>query len=312
MKQTTVNIDLYQQSDGFVVSGGTTARHLIVSGTNLTLAGTGTAVVTTPTSSTNLAGINIVQTFTTQQTIKNILTVNQNPPTMQLSTTSGQSYIDLVGASNNATYIRHYINSNAWLYGATATGFATAFDAAVYMVMNTTPILSIGKNTINTGFPFGSVDILGDCAVTGSIRNDDVVYPRLLQTSGGGTGVVQLVIIVDRLDATPSARQYHHVSWWLSRTDKGAPQTLNSSTGQTIARVDGLQIDGSGVSLPANISVVGGTSLGLQHWETTSSRRIVVTITPGTASGDSFLTHYLMAEIQGILYSIAFEVDIGA
>ena len=67
-KQSSVNLDITNNSNGFDISGGTTSRTLGISGGNITVVGSGSAVVTFPTTSTTIAGLGIAQSFTALQT----------------------------------------------------------------------------------------------------------------------------------------------------------------------------------------------------------------------------------------------------
>jgi len=67
-KQSSVNLDITNNPDGFDISGGTTLRKLSVTGGNVTIAGSGSATVTFPTTSTTVAGLGIAQSFTALQT----------------------------------------------------------------------------------------------------------------------------------------------------------------------------------------------------------------------------------------------------
>ena len=69
MQTTILNIDVSPNTDGFSLAGGTTQRTFNVSGSNLTLLGSGSITATFPTSSTTLAGTTIFQQFTAQQNI---------------------------------------------------------------------------------------------------------------------------------------------------------------------------------------------------------------------------------------------------
>ena len=67
-KQSSVNLDITNNADGFSIAGGSTSRTLGVSGADITLVGSGTATLTFPTTSTTIAGLGITQTFTALQT----------------------------------------------------------------------------------------------------------------------------------------------------------------------------------------------------------------------------------------------------
>ena len=67
-KQSSVNLDITNNADGFDISGGTISRKLGVTGGDVTIAGSGSAVVTFPTTSTTIAGLGIAQSFTALNT----------------------------------------------------------------------------------------------------------------------------------------------------------------------------------------------------------------------------------------------------
>jgi len=67
-KQSSVNLDITNNVDGFDISGGTTSRTLSVTGGSVTLSGSGSATVTFPTTSTTIAGLGITQSFSALQT----------------------------------------------------------------------------------------------------------------------------------------------------------------------------------------------------------------------------------------------------
>ncbi len=68
VKQTSVNLDITSNADGFDVSGGTTSRKLTLSGADVAIAGSGSAVITFPGANATLAILG-ANTFTDDQTI---------------------------------------------------------------------------------------------------------------------------------------------------------------------------------------------------------------------------------------------------
>jgi hypothetical protein len=66
-KQSSVNLDITNNADGFDISGGTTVRKLGITGGDVTIAGSGSATVTFPTTSTTIAGLGITQSFSVIQ-----------------------------------------------------------------------------------------------------------------------------------------------------------------------------------------------------------------------------------------------------
>ena len=67
-KQSSVNLDITNNADGFDISGGTVLRKLSITGGDITVAGSGSATLTFPTTTTTIAGIGITQSFTVLQT----------------------------------------------------------------------------------------------------------------------------------------------------------------------------------------------------------------------------------------------------
>lgn len=90
------NEQFANNSDGFGLGGGTTARTLTVTGGNPTITASGSNVMTMPGTSTTLAGLGVAQTFTATQTFatvdantvieaNNAVTVTSNAGTCSVS-----------------------------------------------------------------------------------------------------------------------------------------------------------------------------------------------------------------------------------
>ena len=74
--QNSVNLDITNNPDGFDISGGSTTRKLTVTGGDITLGGSGSALITFPTSDTTLAGLGITQSFSVIQSFTNGITTS--------------------------------------------------------------------------------------------------------------------------------------------------------------------------------------------------------------------------------------------
>lgn len=98
-KQSSVNLDITNNADGFSISGGVTGRTFGISGGDVTLVGSGNATVTFPTTSTTLAGLGVAQTFTALQTFTNGITANSL--VVSGGTTFGSSNIKFPTVSTN-------------------------------------------------------------------------------------------------------------------------------------------------------------------------------------------------------------------
>jgi len=77
MRNNAIDLNVGNNTDGFDISGGTTSsRKLTLSGSNVTLQGSGSSTITFPTSSTTLAGTNIVNSFSTNQILTGSLSIS--------------------------------------------------------------------------------------------------------------------------------------------------------------------------------------------------------------------------------------------
>lgn len=64
MKNNAVNLDITNNADGYDISGGTTLRKLTLSGADITLIGSGTAVLTFPSTTDTIVGRDTTDTLT--------------------------------------------------------------------------------------------------------------------------------------------------------------------------------------------------------------------------------------------------------
>jgi hypothetical protein len=177
---------------------------------------------------------------------------------------------------------------------------------------------AIGKSTANAQFDVsgstsitGSLNVsgsaifeAGNVTVSGSIYNSDIVYPSISSTVANP---VVITIKVPKLDGMDTTRNRHLASWWISDTDFGAGGLLTAADAQTLAIVSG-SIIASGSALPLNLVA---KATGLQHTLTNNNELVVLTITP-TAPSDNYTIAYIMAEVQGIVYSHGFSYDNGS
>ena len=135
-KQSSVNLDITNNPDGFDISGGTTLRKLSVTGGNVTIAGSGSATVTFPTTSTTVAGLGIAQSFTALQTFSAGISASG-------ATFSGNiSAPNIVNSLNGFTGAVQVTGSGAILQ--TVSGTTTTFGARLAS-SSTTGVASFGN-----------------------------------------------------------------------------------------------------------------------------------------------------------------------
>ena len=129
-KQSSVNLDITNNADGFDISGGTTVRKLGITGGDVTIAGSGSAVVTFPTTSTTIAGLGITQSFSALQSFSagisaaggitfandisvNSLTIGQGPVSGSSNTAIGEFVLAALQTGSNNTAVGAYALSSA-------------------------------------------------------------------------------------------------------------------------------------------------------------------------------------------------------
>jgi hypothetical protein len=177
-KQSSVNLDITNNADGFDISGGTTARKLGITGGDVTIAGSGSAVVTFPTTSTTIAGLGITQSFSALQSFSAGISAAGGVTlagTLQGTTANFtglvSSDVGFSGAGTNLTNVAKLNTSNTFTSGSylTVTG--------VGMFAGRTQVT--GNSIIFTeGYDDGSTTLLGSPS-TGSANT--VTLP---QTTG--------------------------------------------------------------------------------------------------------------------------------
>lgn len=80
-KKNSINLDATANADGFDLGGGTTARTLTLTGGNVTIAGSGSAVITFPSTTSTLSTLALSETFTNKTLTSPVL----NTPTVGTS-----------------------------------------------------------------------------------------------------------------------------------------------------------------------------------------------------------------------------------
>lgn len=146
--QNSVDLVVTPNADGFLIGGGTTERDLTVTGGNITLTGSGAAVITLPATTSTLASLGLAQTFTAAQNMS----------------------AGLVGSATNDTAtagnIGEYISANVAI--GSAAGLTTATPA----------------NVTSISLTAGDWDVEGN---VGFIANTGTLATLLIATINNGT-----------------------------------------------------------------------------------------------------------------------------
>jgi hypothetical protein len=172
-KQSSVNLDITNNADGFDISGGTTARRLGITGGDVTIAGSGSAVVTFPTTSTTIAGLGITQSFSALQSFSAGISASGGVTlagTLRGTTSSFTGLVSsTVGFSGPGTNI---------------TGVVTSFNNQTGAVTGVT----VGGTNVFTALNTFNAGLSGDINISTTNAQGNVMY--LLMARGTGvTGV---------------------------------------------------------------------------------------------------------------------------
>lgn len=184
-KQSSVNLDITNNVDGFDISGGTTVRKLGITGGDVTIAGSGSAVVTFPTTSTTIAGLGITQSFSALQSFSAGISAAGGVTlsgTLQGTTANFTGLVSsTVGFSGPGTNITGVVTSFNNQTGA-VTG-VTVGGTNVFTALNSFNAgISASALTVSGGVTFSGNVYLGDAATGVTAESNDYVMMM------GGTG----------------------------------------------------------------------------------------------------------------------------
>jgi hypothetical protein len=224
-KQSSVNLDITNNSNGFDISGGTTSRTLGISGGNVTIVGSGSATLTFPTTSDTLVGRATTDTLTNKTLTAPVISTITNSGTITLPTTTGT--LALLGAN-------------------TFTGLQT-FSAGI---TSTTLYASSGVTFNSTSAHTGLGTFSAGIIATDTIDGIGVISTKgALDTSPARNGAIRLGYV----NSTPSYNT-------LLNNASGTFTIYNgfSSTGSNLLNINStvmnVNVPVSGMTFTGNIS----------------------------------------------------------
>jgi hypothetical protein len=174
-KQSSVNLDITNNPDGFDISGGTVVRKLGITGGDVTIAGSGSAVITFPTTSTTIAGLSITQSFSALQSFSSglsaaggvTLSSNVTIPSGSTFTVNGNfianGNVNLGDAITDAITVTGLLAANGGLSaaGGTFSGTQTFINGAIFQGNITAPNIVTSFNGLTgsvTGVTTGTTN----------------------------------------------------------------------------------------------------------------------------------------------------------
>ena len=188
-KQSSVNLDITNNPDGFDISGGTTSRKLTVTGADITLEGSGSATITFPTTSTTLAGLGIAQTFTATQGFAAGFTAsgatfsgNISAPNIVNSVNGGTGAVSVTGSGAILTTVSGNTTTfGARLASSSVTGVASFNNEFVVSALGAVGLTSNYVVSVNGGT--GAVSVTGSGAILTTVSGNTTTFGARLASS---------------------------------------------------------------------------------------------------------------------------------
>lgn len=239
-KQSSVNLDITNNSDGFSISGGTIGRTFGISGGDVTLVGSGAATLTFPTTSTTIAGLGIGQTFTALQTFNaGITTANITTGTTLGSGSNVMTFPSSTTTLAGLGIAQTFTGLNQFNAGISATSGSTFTAATVYITNSTANIDPLFVQHSSTGAL--KVATTGQ-ARSGFIKLGNSTTPTFNTFIGSADGTLTF---------------YNGISNTGSNMISFSTSAINIPTTISGATFSGLISSTSGIS--ANGGITGGT-----------------------------------------------------
>lgn len=251
--QNSGNQKFTNNADGFDIAGGTTARKLTLSGADVSVVGSGTAVITFPSTTSTLATLG-ANTFTGTQALgANNLTMTGSLAATGARVTKG--WFTDIESTNIPT-----VGGNALLTSLTAPQFTTielgnATDTTLARV--SAGVVSIEGNNVvtNTSSP-----TLGTVTTTGNIELGNASDTTLARVSAGVVSIEGNNIITANNDVTSLAAATANKDKYLhSNASTGALEWSTVSSGAAIP--SGTVLPYAGSSAPTGYLLADGSAV---------------------------------------------------
>jgi len=288
-KQSSVNLDITNNADGFDISGGTTVRKLGITGGDVTIAGSGSAVVTFPTTSTTIAGLGIAQTFSALQTFTAGITANALYVSTGATFASRPSFTaglttDNLWVTNGVTFAGTSVHTglgtfnggitanNLWVTnGATFANniFAPNIVNSVNGITGAVGITAGSNITITqSGLTFTIASSGGGGGMTSTVANTFSalqtftagITANALYVSTGATFAGAVSSDTGYRVSSSAVNTQTGTSYSLTASDNGKIITMNNGATSTVTIIGGLPIGFNATIIQLGAGSVGFTS----------------------------------------------------
>jgi hypothetical protein len=167
-KNSSVNLDITPNADGYDVSGGTTKRKLTVTGADITLTGSGTNTYTFPSATDTLVGRASTDTLTNKTLTAPVINGAITGDAIATGTTinTGTANDDIVTSKAIADSLLARINSGTY------TGNASANRAVAHGLGRTPKMVIIARST--TYATIRHLIVPGQIGFAGGVTNEPV------------------------------------------------------------------------------------------------------------------------------------------
>jgi hypothetical protein len=318
-KQSSVNLDITNNADGFDISGGTTVRKLGITGGDVTIAGSGSAVVTFPTTSTTIAGLGITQSFSALQSFS--AGISASGATFSGNISAPNIVTSVNGATGPIINVARTTDTLAQFASTTSAQLASIISNETggggVLVFNTSPTITTSITTASTSFALvnttattlnlgGAATTLtmGGTSGTASIRNPTLTLGNTNNTIVTNIGTTNYITLqpYGNINLTPASSAF---SVGGSQTTLVVNNGLDATGQVQISGGDlylGTKTANGEDSESVNIIFEGATDNANDTTITVVDPTANRTITFPDASGTVALTSGLVSSLSGSTY----------
>lgn len=256
--QNSINSVFTDNSDGFLIGGGTTERDLTVTGANITLTGAGTNVYTFPSATSTLAALTLAQTFTATQTFAPAARTTGSPNILVVTTPADTT---LTASTESTSVLLNLSASRQFATGALTTQRETLIQAPTYAFVGASTITTAATVQI-TGAPVGGTNATLTTAIalsipTSVLANTTTGYGLNVAAPSGATNNYAAIFTgAVGINGTPSSSITLNVGSASATTAAQGLMFGGDTTANLYRGAAGLTTDTTQFNLPSASNIV--------------------------------------------------------